>query len=114
MDVLAIGLAVWAWSLSRRPGAPRWLAFAPWLLAFTFIGSMAGTLLGLRHAFASVAELPPEEKSAYLAKGISSAMTYTLIGLAVDVVMVVVLLVATIKLRSHPASQAVRNDAGDR
>ena len=99
MDLLAIGLAVWARILSRREGAPKWLAFLPYFIALTFIGSLGGTLLGLRHAFVSVGNVPADQKAKYLSDGIAAAMWITVYGLGLDAVFLVVLIVMTVKLK---------------
>lgn len=107
MDLLAVGLAIWALYLAKRPGAPGWLRAIPWVLVVSFFVSMGGTLYGLKYAFDSVANIPADQKAEYLSKGISRAMSFTLYGIAVDVVMIVVLIICTVKLRSRVSSGAL-------
>ncbi|MFO0598252.1 MAG: MotA/TolQ/ExbB proton channel family protein [Myxococcaceae bacterium] len=99
MDLLAIGLAIWAYLLSKRPGAPPWVRVVPFALALNLVVALAGTLWGLRHAFASVSDLPPESKAHALSEGIAHAMWWTAGGLGFDVVIAVTLVVASVRLR---------------
>lgn len=99
MDLLAIGLAIWAYVLSRRPGAPRWLRFVPAGLAVSFVGSLTLTLWGLRSSFTAVADVSPQDKARFLSEGIARAMWWTAAGLGVDVVVLVLLIVTTVRLR---------------
>jgi hypothetical protein len=105
MDLLAVGLAVWALYLAKRPGAPRWLRGVPWVLVAGFVVSFGGTLLGLKHAFDSVGAVPADRRAQALADGISRAMSFTLYGVVVDAVMLVVLAVMTWRTRAAPAPQ---------
>ena len=77
MDLLAVILFIWALWLSKRTGAPRWLRFMPPALVVNFIGSLAGTLLGLMHTFRSLGGVDAGHKQHSLSEGIQRAMSYT-------------------------------------
>ncbi len=99
MDLLAVILFFWAWWLKKQPGTPPWLRFLPWLILIAFCVSLFGTGFGLLYAFKSVENLPPSEKSRYLADGISRAMNFTAGAIAFDAVVLVLLIILTITRR---------------
>jgi biopolymer transport protein ExbB/TolQ len=99
MDLLAVILFFWAWWLKKQPGTPPWLKSLPWLIVIAFLVSLFGTGLGLLHAFHGVEALPPSEKSAYLAEGISRAMRFTAGAIAFDAVVLVLLIILTLTRR---------------
>lgn len=79
----ALGLTTWARAVAKRRGGGRGWKLAAWLpllaLVATALG-MAGTVLGLVHAFGAVASTDPASRSALLAQGISEAMSATAFG----------------------------------
>jgi biopolymer transport protein ExbB/TolQ len=61
-----------------------------WSLAniATLIG-LLGTIYGLIRAFSALAQISPEQKAAFLARGISEAMNNTAVGLAIAILCMV-------------------------
>jgi hypothetical protein len=78
VDLLTLGaviaLSLWAKRLSRRPGAPQYLARV-WLVLAAFWGlelaGFVGTIATLVHAFHAVDSVAPERKAKTLADGIA-------------------------------------------
>jgi biopolymer transport protein ExbB/TolQ len=99
LDLLAVILFFWAWWLKKQPGTPPWLRALPWLIVIAFLVSLFGTALGLLYAFHSVEQLPPSEKSTYLANGIARAMNFTAGAIAFDAVVLVLLIILTVTRR---------------
>lgn len=99
VDLLSVGLGVWGWSLSRRPGAPRWLRLVPWVMACVFVLSLVGVLLGLTWVFGSTPDVPADQRATVVSVGISRVMGLVAAGLAIDVVVTVALLVETVRAR---------------
>ncbi|HEY1692994.1 MAG TPA: MotA/TolQ/ExbB proton channel family protein [Polyangiaceae bacterium] len=87
MDLLTLGAVIalshWAKRLSRRPGAPPYLARV-WLVLAAFwaleLAGFVGTIATLVHEFHAVDSVAPEKKAKTLADGISRAMDFTAIG----------------------------------
>lgn len=98
MDLLALGLAFWAWWLGRRPAAPRWLRAIPWMLGVGFAVSLVGTVGGLWLAFATSGSTPASERASVLAESISRAMRFTAAALVLDAVVLVLLVVMSLRL----------------
>ena len=67
-------------------------------IAVTFSVGMLGTILGLIHSFAGVANVDPSMKATLLAKGISEAMNCAAFGMATIPAWVVPFVIGQVRL----------------
>src|SRR5688500_8950933 len=106
VDLLALGLILWSWWLSRRPQAPRWLKWVTPMLLLAYLSSTIGAVLVLKQIFAAVASAPPHEKAELLARGISAALYLPLAELAVDAAALIALTWVSMRMarRRTPSS----------
>ena len=100
MDLIALILFFWSRWLARKPGAPGWLRFIGPALVINIFAALGLTILGLMHAFRSIANVDAAHKSQRLAEGIAAAMRFTAAGLGFDVLVLGVLIIFTARLRS--------------
>jgi hypothetical protein len=101
VDLVAIGLMVWAHFLAKRPDAPRWLRSVKWSVGVIWAACLIGTWVGLKRAFASVPGATPAQRQEQLSTDIAHAMTFTAVALIVDVVVLVLLAALTSRLRTR-------------
>lgn len=99
MDLLALILFFWSQWLAKKRGAPTWLRFIGPALILNIFAALGLTILGLLHAFRSIANIDAAHKSQRLAEGISAAMSFTMAGLVFDGLVLVMLITLTLRLR---------------
>ena len=100
MDLIALILFFWSRWLAKKPGAPAWLRYVGSALIINIFAALGLTILGLMHAFRSIGNVDAAHKSQRLAEGIAAAMRFTAAGVVFDVVVLLVLIVFTVRLRS--------------